>query len=185
MALIDCMVFHVAFNSISVRSRWPVHLSMLCWSSFNQYCEQYSFQVCLLSHIIIFWTMDKGKRGMNPVAMTRKEYWPSSGIEPATSIYLKSFNPLPQMPILSSCNLAANKDMMSKKLTNGNTIFWLSGNHCGKRRNCSLRAISSFPTMFSKAVFWWCVKISIYGVGLSPGPTKSWVRMVLWWADNW
>ena len=25
--------------------------------------------------------------------------------------------------------------------------------HCGKRRNCSLRAISSFPTIFSKGLF--------------------------------
>ena len=25
--------------------------------------------------------------------------------------------------------------------------------HCGKRRNCSLRAISPFPTVFSKGVF--------------------------------
>ena len=32
------------FNSISVISRRPVHLSMLSWSSFNQYSAQYSFQ---------------------------------------------------------------------------------------------------------------------------------------------
>ena len=25
--------------------------------------------------------------------------------------------------------------------------------HCGKRRNCSLRAISTFPTVFSKGLF--------------------------------
>ena len=25
--------------------------------------------------------------------------------------------------------------------------------HCGKRRNCSLRAISPFPTAFSKGLF--------------------------------
>ena len=25
--------------------------------------------------------------------------------------------------------------------------------HCGKRRNCSLRAISPFPTVFSKGLF--------------------------------
>ena len=82
-------------------------------------------------------------------------------------------NPLPHMPILGSCNSAANKDMMSKILTNGDTIFWLSWKHCGKRRNCWLRAISSFPTMFSKCLLWaissfptlfskavscWCVK---------------------------
>ena len=26
-------------------------------------------------------------------------------------------------------------------------------NHCGKRRNCSLRAFSPFPTVFSKGLF--------------------------------
>ena len=33
------------------------------------------------------------------------------------------FNPLPHMPILRSSNLAAIKDMMSKKWTNGDTII--------------------------------------------------------------
>ena len=56
------------------------------------------------------------------------------------------------MPVLGSCNLAANKDMLSKTLANGDTIFRLSRKHCGKRRNFSLRAISSFSTMFLKAV---------------------------------
>ena len=30
--------------------------------------------------------------------------------------------------------------------------------HCGKRRNCSLRAISPFPTVFSKGLFPWGTK---------------------------
>ena len=42
--MIDCMLFHAVFNNISVISQWPVHLSMLSWSSFNQYSAQYSFQ---------------------------------------------------------------------------------------------------------------------------------------------
>ena len=58
----------------------------------------------------------------------------------------------PDMPILGSSNSAANKDMMSKTLTNGNTIFRMSRKNCGERRNCSFRAISSFPPMFLKAV---------------------------------
>ena len=41
--LIDCMVFNAIFNSISVISRWPVHLSMFFWSSINQYSAQYTF----------------------------------------------------------------------------------------------------------------------------------------------
>ena len=48
------------------------------------------------------------------------------------------FNPLPHMLILGYSNSAGN-NLMSKILTNGNTIFWLSWKH----RNCSLRAISS------------------------------------------
>ena len=61
-------------------------------------------------------------------------------------------NPLPHMPILGSSNSAPNKGMMSKTRTNGGTIIWLSRKHNGKRRNCSLRAISLFPTMFLKAL---------------------------------
>ena len=30
--------------------------------------------------------------------------------------------------------------------------------HYGKRRNCSLRAISPFPTVFSKGLFPWSIK---------------------------
>ena len=73
-------------------------------------------------------------------------------------------NPLPNMKILGSSNSAAHKDMMSKIWTNGDTFIWLNRIHCGKRRYCSSWAISPFPTMFSKAVCCWCVKISIYGV---------------------
>ena len=42
--LIDCVVIKAFFNSISVISQWPVDLSMLSWSSFNQYSAQYSSQ---------------------------------------------------------------------------------------------------------------------------------------------
>ena len=40
------MVFNAVFNTVSVVSRWPVHLSMLSWNSFYQYTysAQYSFQ---------------------------------------------------------------------------------------------------------------------------------------------
>ena len=34
-----------------------------------------------------------------------------------------SYNPLPHMPIFGSSNSAANKDMMSKMLKSGDTIF--------------------------------------------------------------
>ena len=32
-------------------------------------------------------------------------------------------------------------------------IFLNDRKHCGKRRNCSLRAISPFPTVFSKGLY--------------------------------
>ena len=70
------------------------------------------------------------------------------------------------MSVLGSTISEANKDIMSKIWTNGDAIIWLSKKHCGERRNCSLRAISPFPTMFSKAVRCWCVKMSIYGITL-------------------
>ena len=37
-------------------------------------------------------------------------------------------------------------------------VIQTSRKHCGKRRNCSLRAISPFPTVFSKACFPWVSK---------------------------
>ena len=61
-------------------------------------------------------------------------------------------NPLPHKSIFGSYTSAANENMTSKIWANGETIFRVSSKHCGKRRNCSSRAISSFPTMFSKAV---------------------------------
>ena len=79
----------------------------------------------------------------------------------ATTSHVLFFNPLPDMSILGFSNSASNKDMMSKIWTNGDTITWLSRKYCGKRRNCSLRAISPFPTMFSKAACCTCVKMSI------------------------
>ena len=69
-----------------------------------------------------------------------------------SSQLLKGVNPLPDTPILGSSNSASNKDMMSEIWTNGDTIIRLSRKHCGKRRNCSLLAISPLSTMFSKAV---------------------------------
>ena len=42
--LIDWKVFNAVSNSISVISQWPVDLSMLLWSSFNQFSAQYSIQ---------------------------------------------------------------------------------------------------------------------------------------------
>ena len=43
--------------------------------------------------------------------------------EPDVCARSLNVNPLPHMPIFCSSNSAANKDMMSKILTNGDTIF--------------------------------------------------------------
>ena len=75
-----------------------------------------------------------------------------------------AFNLLPHMPTLGSSNSAGNEDMMGKIWTDGNTNICLSRKLCGKSRNCSLRTISPFPTMFSKAGCCSCVKMSIYEV---------------------
>ena len=37
-------------------------------------------------------------------------------------------------------------------------VMQMGRKHCGKRRNCSLRAISPFPIVFSKGLFAWGVK---------------------------
>ena len=89
-------------------------------------------------------------------------------------------NSLPNMPILRSTNSVANKDLMLKIWTNGDTIIWLSRKHCEKGRNCLLRAISHFPTLFSKAVCCYCVILSIYGVKGEPFPKQQTVRGCRW-----
>ena len=54
-----------------------------------------------------------------------KEKMPVSSIFPFSHNVLKAFflNPLPDMPILGSSNLATNKDKDVKILTNRDTIF--------------------------------------------------------------
>ena len=41
---------------------------------------------------------------------------------------------------------------------NGKVFSKKGRKHCGKRRNCSLRAISPFPTVFSKDLYYRYVK---------------------------
>ena len=38
--------------------------------------------------------------------------------------------------------------------------------HCGKRRNCSLRAISPFPSVFKRIVLLTCKNLGLFGKGL-------------------
>ena len=55
------------------------------------------------------------------------------------------------MTILDSSELKEFADDNVKFNQNGKKkVFQTSRKHCGKRRNCSLQAISPFPTVFSK-----------------------------------
>ena len=101
--LIDCMVLNAVFNSISVISRRPVHLSILSGIFFFFFYLLLRTIFCpshwLLSHITNVETIDSGERGMNPVAVAivnpRKECWPS-----------RESNQRP--PVLQSCTLTTD-----------------------------------------------------------------------------
>ena len=149
------MVFYAAFNIISVISRRQPTLFM----SFLGFT---SAMLGLWSDLAKGHSREKKDRiqcGSNPGPrdnVSNTFHWAMQDPD--------RVNPLPDTPISGFSKSEANKDMMSKIWTNGDTIIWSSRKHCGKRRNCSLRAISPFHTMFSKTVCSWCVKMSIYGV---------------------
>ena len=46
-------------------------------------------------------------------------------------------------------------------------VIQASRMHCGKRRNCSLRAISPFPSVLKRLVSQGCQKVSLCGNGLT------------------
>ena len=54
------------------------------------------------------------------------------------------------MPILGSSNSAANKDMMSKLLTYGDTIFCLCRKNVGKEEIARYEQFPLFPLCFQK-----------------------------------
>ena len=58
--------------------------------------------------------------------------------------------PFPKRLILDSSKLKEFADDNFKFNENDRKSIQMGRKHCGKRRNCSLRAISPFPTMFSK-----------------------------------
>ena len=68
--------FNAVFNSFSVISRGPVHLSMLSWSSFKLVlCTVFFPGHWLLSHITIVETTDSGERNES----CRNDNYQSSG----------------------------------------------------------------------------------------------------------
>ena len=80
------MVFNAVFNSISVISRWPVHLSMFSWTSYNQYTI-FLPSHWLLSHITIVETKDSRNESCRIDRYQSSERTlAGSGIEPATPV---------------------------------------------------------------------------------------------------
>ena len=69
------------------------------------------------------------------------------------SIYGVKVQPITRRQILDSSKLKDFVDDNFKFDKNGRKLSKLVKKHCGKRRNCSLRAISPFPTVFSKGLF--------------------------------
>ena len=63
----------------------------------------------------------------------------------------KAFNPLPDDKFQTLPNWKTLQTTIQK--WKWQKVNQKSRKHCGKRRNCSLRAISSFPTVFSKSLF--------------------------------
>ena len=57
--------------------------------------------------------------------------------------------------ILGSSKLKefADDNFMAEKLEKWQKVIQMGRKHCGERRNCSLRTISPFPTVFSKGLF--------------------------------
>ena len=64
------------------------------------------------------------------------------------------------MPILDSSNAAANKDMMSKILTNGDRIFWVE-NIVGKEEIAHYKQFLLFPQCFQKLSVVDALKVAI------------------------
>ena len=70
------------------------------------------------------------------------------------------------MPTLGSSNSAANKDMMSKILANGDYrqfSDWVEKKNVGKEEIACSKQLLLLPHFFSKAVCCWHVKMSCYG----------------------
>ena len=64
--------------------------------------------------------------------------------------YVRSLNPLPDMPMLGSSNSVANKDIMSKIWTNRDTSVCLSENIVGKGEMALYEQFLLFPQCFQK-----------------------------------
>ena len=66
---------------------------------------------------------------------------------------LNPFQPFPKRQILDPSKLKEFADDNFNFNENGRKFIKVGRKHCGKRRNCSLRAISPFTTVFSKDLY--------------------------------
>ena len=64
-----------------------------------------------------------------------------------------SYSNFTRRQILDSSKLKEFADDNFRFDENGRKLSKRVEKHCGKRRNCSSRAISSFPTVFSEGLF--------------------------------
>ena len=62
-------------------------------------------------------------------------------------------NPFFQRQILDASKVKEFADGNLKFNVKGRKVLQMGRKHCGKRRNCSLRAISPYPTVFSKDLY--------------------------------
>ena len=119
-----------------------------------------------LSHMVTVETTLSSERWMNPVTATIINLWKAIGQARTKAAELKGLsntcwtfvmkwiyiNPLPD----DKFRLFQNERVCRRQFQ----IWWkwkeviqTGRKHCGKRRNCSLRAISPFPTVFLKGLF--------------------------------
>ena len=76
-------------------------------------------------------------------------------------------NPFPKRQVLDSSELKQVADDNFKFYKNGRQLSKTGRKHSGKMRNCSLRAISPFPTVFFKRFLLHTRKIQgLFGKGL-------------------
>ena len=77
-------------------------------------------------------------------------------------------NPSPHMPILGSCNSAASKDMMSKILTNEDTIFLIEWKTLWEKKKLLVMSNFFFSNNdFKSCLLWMRKNENLWSTGLT------------------
>ena len=102
----------------------------------------------------------KKKRERFTYSVSKEESVAEPGIEPeptnlcSPAMHVNGLTiPLPNGKSYDSSKLKEFADDNFRFDENGGKFSKSVGKHCGKRRNCSLRAISPFTTVFSKDLY--------------------------------